>query len=284
MRTRTSSRLRASALGLGVSVSMLFGCGPAPEEEDRPVELRFDAIGSNVPLRCGVAVDGLGTSNTRYELKDLRFYVHDIRLVSADGTEHPVTLEADGAWQNDQVALLDFEDRTGECGNGTVEMNDRVKGRVKNGVAFTEVRFQLGVPEALNHADASVAQAPMNLTSLFWSWRAGYKFLRLDGKTEGNPAGHNLHLGSTGCSEAPTTCTEPNRPQIALKNFDETKHAITLDASALLATTDLTANAPGTPPGCMGAPVADADCSPLFEKLGLGDGPQSTFILRERAE
>ena len=288
MTRRPSILVRASAFAVGTTASLSLllasACGPAETEpEPRTVELRFDAIAKGAPLRCGGVVDGLGRDNARYELKDLRFYVHDVRLVAEDGTEHAMALESDGVWQSEELALLDFEDRSGECANGTVELRDRVVGKVPDGVTFKEVRFRMGVPESLNHGDASVAKAPLNLTSLFWSWRAGYKFIRLDGRTEGLPTGHNLHLGSTGCSEAPTTCTESNRPDVSLPGFELEKSVITLDVSALFATSDLNSNAAGTPPGCMGAPSADADCSPMFERFGLTGGTQSAFVLKDRA-
>ena len=43
----------------------------------------------------------------------------------------------DGKWQLDDLALLDFEDGTSSCVNGTPEVNDRVTGRPA-GLCFSE--------------------------------------------------------------------------------------------------------------------------------------------------
>ena len=56
-----------------------------------------------------------------------------VRLVKADGSEVPVTLTQDGLWQVDDVALLDFENATGACANGTEETRDVVEGTVPAG-------------------------------------------------------------------------------------------------------------------------------------------------------
>jgi len=45
----------------------------------------------------------------------------------------------------DDLALLDFEDGTGGCVNGTPDVNDRVAGTVPEG-HYTGLRFTLGVP------------------------------------------------------------------------------------------------------------------------------------------
>ena len=96
--------------------------------------------------------------------------MHDVRLVDADGGEWPVTLDDDDLWQTDAVALLDFEDKTGTCANGTTPTNTVVKGTYDTGhdtVDFTGLRFKVGVPFALNHGDAATAPSPLNLSGLF---------------------------------------------------------------------------------------------------------------------
>lgn len=247
------------------------GCGA-----EREVTVRFDARAGDQALRCGTPVEGLGTASSRYDLKDLRFYVHDVALLTVDGEAHPVTLTPDGTWQSSKVALLDFEDRSGECLNGTEQMRDVVVGTAAD-EDFTGVRFRVGVPAEVNHDDASVAPAPLNLTSLFWSWRAGYKFIRLDGKTEGMPTGHNFHLGSTGCSEAPTTCEQPNVPEVTLTAFDVDAQTVVFDVASLFADSNLEQDHEGTAPGCMGAPTGDPDCLPMFKRLGLAGPEQQVF-------
>ncbi len=80
-----------------------------------------------------------------------------------------VALEQDGVWQHEDVALLDFENKAGACANGTVELNTSVRGTVPAGTRSSGLRFKLGVPFALNHANAATAPSPLNLTAMFWN-------------------------------------------------------------------------------------------------------------------
>ncbi|NCP66534.1 MAG: metallo-mystery pair system four-Cys motif protein [Paraglaciecola sp.] len=85
----------------------------------------------------------------------------------------------------------------------------------------SELTFELGVPFALNHLNPLTQPSPLNLPAMFWSWRAGYKFLRLD-LFNANES-WVFHLGSTGCvadsvmRSPKMACAEPNRLQFSLK-------------------------------------------------------------------
>ncbi|MEM9069751.1 MAG: MbnP family copper-binding protein [Myxococcota bacterium] len=248
-------------------VALLISCGSSGDD---PVELRFSALVGDQAFDCGSTYAlGAGLDLTP---RDFRFYVHDVRLLTADGEEVPVTLDDDGRWQNGEVVLLDFEDQCGEMGNP--DMNDRILGVAPSG-DYTGIRFRLGVPESLNHADASLAGAPLNLTSMFWNWNAGYKFIRIDGASSAFDS-WRLHLGSTGCTGdmmGNATCSNLNVPEITITGFDPTTEAVVADIGALVNGSDL-ANTDETQPGCMSSP-ADPDCASLFGNLGLsfGDSP-----------
>ncbi|MCU0527110.1 MAG: metallo-mystery pair system four-Cys motif protein [Elainella sp. Prado103] len=145
---------------------------------DQPVTLRFSAQVGDQPFQCGDRYP-LGHSGVVTTPTDFRFYISDVALMNATGERVPLVLQQDGRWQHDQVALLDFENKTGACTNGTVETRDQVVGTVPTG-NYQGLEFTLGVPFSLNHADATLAASPLNLTSLWWNWRGGYKFLRID--------------------------------------------------------------------------------------------------------
>ena len=49
------------------------------------------------------------------------------------------------AWQNDDTALLDFEDKTSPCNEGTPETNTIIRAIAPQG-EYTGVRFIVGVP------------------------------------------------------------------------------------------------------------------------------------------
>jgi uncharacterized repeat protein (TIGR04052 family) len=250
--------------------------GAAPAER---VSLHFAAAAGSTPVVCDAKLPGLGTSRATVVPQDLRFYVSEVRLLRADGAEIPVALDDDRAWQAKGIALLSF------CADGKADVHDVVTGTVPAG-AYRGVRFTLGVPDALNHADATVAEAPLNVTGMYWSWRSGYKFFRFDVRASrengSSPSTWLVHLGSTGCTTSGGSvyaCLHPNRPTVTLRDYDWRSNAIVLDVARLVAGADLTAHSGGSE--CMSDPADDAICSPPFAALGLaGAGAQNVFRVR----
>lgn len=290
MKTMSPTRLL-----LSLSLSLLVACGDkegedthdhdhdhgddtGAEGDTQEVVVTFAARFGAQEAACGADLTGVGSTASTVQLQDLRLYVHDLRLVDAVGAEVPVTLADDGIWQDSGVALLDFEDGTGLCANGNSATNAVVVGTAPAGT-YEGLRFRVGVPFAVNHQDATLADSPLNLTSLFWAWQSGYKFVRMDLSSEGLPEGWFLHLGSTGCTAAKdgtvTECSAPNRPEVAL-TMDVAQQVVVADFGALLAASDVNTNAGGAQ-GCMSA-VDDPECPPLLERLGLsGDQGQALF-------
>ena len=101
--------------------------------------------------------------------------------------------------------------------------------------------FDLGVPFALNHQDVTVAASPLNLPPMWWNWQGGYKFVRVDMKTdaEATAGAWFIHLGSTGCAAEnqatpPTTaCARPNLAEIRLDGFDPATSVVVADLATL---------------------------------------------------
>lgn len=238
------------------------------------VTIRFVAMVGNRPAACGITYRGVGTEASPISLNDFRFYVSNVRMVTADGEEVPVELVQDGMWQYNDVALLDFEDGTGLCsGSGTPEMNDKIVGTIPAG-EYAALRFDLGVPFELNHLDTATAPAPLNLPAMWWNWRAGYKFVRIDMQTPTSAVPqYFIHLGSTGCvSDSGSTppsepCANPNVATVELMGFNPTENFVVADLAGLLAQVNLNENTP-QPPGCMSG-VQDPDCVNLFPAFGL---------------
>lgn len=226
------------------------------------------------PFACGQTYQ-LGTTNTQYKPRDFRLYVHDVTLHTESGEVVPFALTDDGAWQRAGVAMLDFEDKQGECSNGTEATHSVLTGTAK-AAAYHALSFNIGVPFEQNHQDAAAATAPLNSTAMFWNWMGGYKFLKIDGLTTGLPMGHNFHVGSTGCTAGTTpnsvaSCSTPNRVTVMLHGFDPAKSAVVFDLAELMKTSNLDVDQAMSAPGCMSTPT-DADCGPLFGQLGLPFG------------
>ena len=174
-----------------------------------PVTIRFRAVAGGQELSCGRKYEGIGTTKSSISPRDFRFYVHNVRLLTATGQEIPLDLGQDDKWQLDDVALLDFEDGTGSCRNGTAETNRQITGTVPAPAKFRGLKFTLGVPYAKNHTDLLSMPAPLNLTAMAWTWNAGRTFARLDFTSTGTPRGFAVHLGSTGCTPSTTANTVP---------------------------------------------------------------------------
>jgi uncharacterized repeat protein (TIGR04052 family) len=281
-----------TALTVLTGLSTLSGIAiaqPIKVAQPQPVTIRFMAKVGNQPFSCG-ATYRLGNPASPLTLEDFRFYVSDLTLMSKAGKTVPITLEQDNKWQHKTVALLDFENKTGACTNGTPETRDRVVGQVPPG-NYTGLTFTLGVPFALNHSDATLAPSPLNLTGLWWNWQLGYKFARIDlqnstakssssdashtpqSKNHGASSGFPIHLGSTGCQtqspeQTPKTCINPNRASVKFSNFNIQNNIVVADLAKLVANTTLSRNQAKTAPGCMSEPE-DRDCSGIMTQLGL---------------
>lgn len=264
---RTSLPLLATAL---LSSLVAAGCG---DDTSNVVEIPFRAVVGSEAAACGTTYSNLGTTSSTVSLLDFKLYVSDVALVRKDGSEVPVALDQDGVWQRDNYALLDFENAAGDCAQGTAETNLTVRGTAPHG-DFTGVSFTLGLPVEVNHLDAATAAAPLNLPGMWWSWKGGYKFLRLDAKTRGNPA-YFLHLGSAACQGDATTgysCARGNAPRITLPSFELDRSAVVLDVAKLWADVDLDRQIDMVTDfvrGCMAGPT-DPECPPVFARLGLG--------------
>lgn len=233
-----------------------------------PVSIHFRAVVGNAEFACGKSYSGVGIAQSTIAPRDFRFYIHDLQFIDDEGNLVPLQLKQDGKWQLDDVALLDFEDATAGCRNGTADTNRQVMGTIPEGTHVRGVRFRLGVPMSKNHTDLVSMPAPLNLTAMAWTWNAGRRFMRIEFSSTGLPRGYIFHLGSTGCTpnnstvSIPTRCEAPNRALIELPNFDPASQDVVVDLAALLKDSNV------DNPGCESNPDTRA-CGPLFLNLGL---------------
>jgi len=273
-------------LFLTAAALALTACSTVPNApKTAQVSLNFAAQINGQPFACGQRYDGVGTTRSSITPSDFRMYVSEVKLLRQDGSAVPVQLAQDGIWQHQNVALIDFENGTGPCRNGTTATNTAVRGQVPAG-DYVGVELTVGVPFAQNHQDPTVAPAPLNSTAMFWNWQGGYKFIKFDTASSGistdKPAAANVmgpvtrysvHLGSTACAgesktQAPSACQNPNRLTVRFDGFDLRKNTVVADMGAVLAQANVDVNAKGTSPGCMSFPK-DGDCPPVMQALGL---------------
>lgn len=229
---------------------LLTACTP-----ELPFEIPVSATLDGQPVVCGQPLS-LGTSAAT--LNDARLFVSEPSLLTAAGETLAIHFEADGAWQTEEAALLDFEDG---CENGTAGTNTSLRLLAPEG-DYVGLKLTIGLPLALNHANPAQAEAPLSTTSMHWTWQAGYKFIRLDySRSEDFSAevAATTHIGSTDCQGTIgdiSGCDRPNRgyAQLELDPFDA---ALRLELDELI-----------PPEGCMGTTVEDA-CAEVFDALGL---------------
>ena len=270
--------------------------GPSHQSSTQTVEIQFAAQINGQAFECGKSYSNVGITKSTITPSDFRVYVSQVALLTADGRTVPVTLNQDKTWQFEDIALLDFENGQGPCRNGTAATNMSVRGTVPTG-NYAGVKFTVGVPFARNHGDPTVSPAPLSSTAMFWNWQGGYKFIKFDTATSGQPAvtappaahgggnasGFSVHLGSTVCAsasktQAPTGCQNANRMEIRLAEFDPAKNLVVMDMGRVLANSNVDINTPGTSPGCMSFPK-DADCPAVMNALGLTyEGVQATGL------
>src|SRR5687768_10070235 len=229
-----SARSAAMLLRSWVVGLLLIGCSP----HETPVQLRFML--------------------TNPAVHRLQFYVHDVELLSDEDTVHPMRMENRAPWQSERIALLDF--------SSAAAARTTIEGHVP-AARYTGVRFTVGVPFDLNHANQLTATAPLDRGDMFWSWQSGYKFLRLD-LTAGEHQSA-FHLGSTGCSSASALrppqqpCAQPNLIHVELKDFDPLTQSIEIRVEEIVA-----ALSEGGSRACTGD-YTQAGCSGAFATTGL---------------
>ncbi|MCB0763955.1 MAG: MbnP family protein [Flavobacteriales bacterium] len=143
---------------------------PAPAGNNTAtVKMAFTFMNGTAPFDMNASYqDGAGHA---FRFSGLKFYVSDIHLTDDGG--------ATVGEFHDTYLLVDA--------GGT---NDFTLGAI-SAAHIHEAHFALGLESAVNHADPLAAEYPLNVPDMHWSWNptAGYKFLLIEGKVDGNSDG-----------------------------------------------------------------------------------------------
>lgn len=246
--------------------------------------------GNNAAAFANTTISG----SSHFYLRDARVYIHGVKLISTDGVSVSANLIPDGKWQSSTVALLDFEDATGDCSTGTTEVNKSIRVNVPSGT-YTGIEFTVGVPISENHIDDATALAPLNVASMNWNWKGGYKFMKIEWVTKDAASTNGTyHLGSLGCNgatnaDASTSCTTPNRPTIRIINsgiWNPTSQAVYLDIQKLVDGTNSVSTGDGVLT-CMAGNTDGANrCQKLISASGVNpstgesSGTHSAFYIK----
>jgi len=284
----TMRTTRRSALALAAAGLAAFGAQGAAAHQNMTVTIPFTAVNGTAPVSCGTPITGLGTTAATAQLKDLRFYVSNVRMVRRDGSSVLLKLTPKKgsvvSRGGNRVTMIDLENGTGSCDQGDAAVNSVIRGTVPH-AAYVGMRFYMGVPFPLNHSDTVGAPAPLDLTAMTWSWQAGRKFAKIELTDPAGAAGtwtaktFMVHLGSTGCLGNPATggtanCIASNRMTVRFAAFNPATQKVAVDVGALVAGTDVTVNRGGAA-GCMSGGT-DPECGPVFTALGIDWKPDGT--------
>lgn len=254
-----------------------------PNLVTRDVAIDFAAKVNGADFVCGQTYTGVGSGPHNFRVNDFRLFIHEAHIHDdASGETYHIELTQDGVWQQDELALLDFENGSiGGC-SGTDETNTSLRGEVtlldNVDMTNTEVCFEVGVPASMNHLDPTTAASPLNDNTMQWNWLAGYKYMRIDGSGDpgGANTGFNIHLGAQGCSNggvgtgAPPTsaCTVANTFEVCVDGFNTSTSRVAIDVGSVLAGSNVSVNTAGTAAGCMSF-IGDEDCVEVMPRLGL---------------
>lgn len=202
----------------------------------------------------------------------LSFYLSDPVLITAEGTSEPLHFDIEIPWQSERVGLISMARACAPSPD--MSGNARLQASAAPG-DYRYLEFSLGVPFDLNHVNPLEATPPLDVSSMFWVWQTGYKFLRYDVGRQ-----WSFHLGSTGCHSASAVrapaapCTQPNLARIRVPLTDPATARIEIDVDALIAGIDI-----HEAKNCVEAYGEDPACKVLVERLGLN--PESGQCINE---
>lgn len=217
----------------GIMVFLISGCSK-PAEVSR---LKIEIWQNGAPISC----ERFEHNQQQWLIRQLAFFVSDLTFHSQSQAIKPELI--DSPWQTAGVTLV--KPRLIDCNKPKEGGNPPVLGKPKSNhwltfsapvdvAASDTLSFTLAVPFSLNHQNPLLQASPLNLPSMFWSWRAGHKFLRVD--LQAQDKNWVFHLGSVGCASASTMrapkneCVQPNRLSFQLaKLHSGTKLVLHLD-------------------------------------------------------
>jgi uncharacterized repeat protein (TIGR04052 family) len=260
---------------LMVSVASLSGCS----QEKRPTIIIFQPVYENVALTCKSKFhvdNGNKTVNEEpqhWKYQQLQFYIHGVEVNTKNNGWQPWAMTTNEN-QSSNTALLG-----GTCNEGNEVSNWQLElVPLEESILIADIRFILGVPFELNHLNPLTQPSPLNDSSMFWGWRGGHKFMRVELKSQDDD--WLFHLGSTGCKalspvRAPKSeCLHANRVKVSVPYTDK-RSVLKFDLTLLLRDIALTREN-----SCQSAPDEES-CKVLFKNLDMAaDGSNESLLFK----
>ncbi|WP_232788106.1 MbnP family copper-binding protein [Paraglaciecola sp. MB-3u-78] len=210
---------------LGFLTVFMGSCSRLNDVESIEVEIWHNGS----PLNC----NAFDSHQQVWSIQQLAFFISNVKLYD-EATVYEPQLSST-PWQTDNVVLI--QPNLNDCApksedenipvpedsgaSETLKSNDSLQFLLPVDLdASKQLSFTLAVPFELNHQNPLMQPSPLNLPSMFWSWRSGHKFFRLD--LQASDKNWVFHLGSLGCTAVSTMrspqseCVQPNRVDFQL--------------------------------------------------------------------
>ena len=208
-------------------VLILTGCY---RNEARPhsINVQFVPYFNLQAIKCdGLFRNNENKQNKLWRIHSLGFYASSLYL-----NNDPQALNLlENDWQLPHLSLLWFANNCGQAAN-VVAKNHQLSFTLptqKSWQQASSLSFVVAVPFEDNHQNPLLQKSPLNMPEMFWSWRNGHKFMRLDmsqistGENSEQQANNwSFHLGSLACESASSLrspikpCKQANRFRIHL--------------------------------------------------------------------
>jgi uncharacterized repeat protein (TIGR04052 family) len=237
----SSARVNNTIVCFLISCFVVFSSGCSRSSDGKGLEIEIWNNGS--PLDC----NAFESHQQVWSIQQFAFFISNVKLSGKNIEQQPQLSST--PWQTADVVLIQPHlpdcSATSETKQQTTQNDFAASAALKTNKhlqfllpvdleSSEQLSFTLAVPFELNHLNPLSQPSPLNLPSMFWSWRSGHKFLRLD--LQGPDKNWVFHLGSVGCSAVSTMrspqseCTQPNRVDFQLhKMRDGTKLVMHLD-------------------------------------------------------
>jgi len=253
--------LKYAIMATFICLFLLSSCDTSDKfSSDNIQGIIFQPAINNEALNCNSI---FAHSNKKWQYTQLQFFISAVELKNNKGVWQKMSLRKSAFQTNNSVLLGEQCNLSNEQNKANWQLTFDKKIELKN---ISHIRFDLGLPFAVNHLNPLTQESPLNIPSMFWAWQIGHKFLRLE--MAANNDNWLFHLGSTGCKSASPLrspkeeCRYPNRYTYELP-ISKKNNKITLDLSILLHGLIITEQT-----SCQSSPNKSS-CQTLFSNLNI---------------
>lgn len=236
-------------------------------QKNSSTNIIFTPMYDYISLNCQASffhLDNQGTeisNRQKWQYQQLQFFIHNIEVKTKQNNWQPWLMTTNSHQSNNVALLGEVCNEIHKQSYWELELISLAKPE-----DITDIRFTLGIPFSLNHLNPLTQPSPLNMSSMFWGWQGGHKFMRIELISKNDD--WLFHLGSTGCKalspvRAPKgECLQPNR---ALVSLPFTKKTTNIEVNLAVLFHDLVLKRKNS---CQSSPN-EKSCKALFENLGL---------------